>query len=144
MSDACRWGKSPCPAGAVPFPPGKGPAETARSRRGRRVDTLDTRLAGRAVRPRGVFEMLRNAAITGWGYYTPDKVLDNHQLERMVDTSDEWIRTRTGIRERRIAGPGETTATMCAAAARRALEQAQLHPADLDLLICATTTPDHL
>jgi 3-oxoacyl-[acyl-carrier-protein] synthase III len=88
--------------------------------------------------------MLRNAAITGWGSYTPEKVLDNRELERLVDTSDEWIRTRTGIRERRIAAPGETTASMCITAARRALERAELSARDLDLVVCATTTPDHL
>jgi 3-oxoacyl-[acyl-carrier-protein] synthase-3 len=88
--------------------------------------------------------MDENAAITGWGWYSPEKVLTNQELETLVGTSDEWIRTRTGIRERRIAGAGETTGTMCVRAARQALEEAQLSPHDLDLVICATTTPDHL
>src|SRR6516225_1323841 len=88
--------------------------------------------------------MWKFAAITGWGHYVPEKVLTNHDLEAMVETSDEWIRTRTGISERRIAGPEETTSSMCLAAANQALERAQLPPADLDLVICATTTPDHL
>jgi 3-oxoacyl-[acyl-carrier-protein] synthase-3 len=88
--------------------------------------------------------MLRYAAITGWGSYLPERVLTNADLEALVDTSDAWIRTRTGIRERRVAAPGEATASMCAAAARRALERARLDPADLDLVICASTTPDRL
>jgi 3-oxoacyl-[acyl-carrier-protein] synthase-3 len=85
-----------------------------------------------------------NAAITGWGWYSPEKVLTNQDLETLVGTSDEWIRTRTGICERRIAAAGETTATMSVRAARQALDEAQLSPHDLDLIICATTTPDHL
>src|SRR5262245_4421936 len=88
--------------------------------------------------------MHRYAAITGWGHYLPDRVLTNQDLERMVATSDEWIRTRTGIQERRIAGPAETTSAMCARAARVALERAGLFAQDLDLIICATTTPDYL
>ncbi|MBI1913869.1 MAG: beta-ketoacyl-ACP synthase 3, partial [Planctomycetes bacterium] len=85
-----------------------------------------------------------NAAITGWGWYSPRKVLTNHDLQQLVATSDDWIQTRTGIRERRIAAPGETTATMSVRAAREALTAAQLSPRDLDLVICATTTPDYL
>jgi 3-oxoacyl-[acyl-carrier-protein] synthase-3 len=88
--------------------------------------------------------MPRHAAVTGWGHYAPEKVLTNHDLEALVDTSDEWIRTRTGICERRIAAPDETTASMAAQASERALERAQLGAIDLDLIICATTTPDHL
>src|SRR5262245_48701028 len=86
----------------------------------------------------------RNAAITGWGCYSPAKILTNHDLEKLVDTNDDWITTRTGIRERRIAGPGETTASMCTVAGQRALERAGLAARDLNLIICATTTPDHL
>jgi 3-oxoacyl-[acyl-carrier-protein] synthase-3 len=85
-----------------------------------------------------------NAAVTGWGWYSPAQVLSNHDLEKLVDTNDEWIQTRTGIRERRIAGPGETTSSMCTTAARQALKKADLSALDLDLIICATTTPDHL
>jgi 3-oxoacyl-[acyl-carrier-protein] synthase-3 len=88
--------------------------------------------------------MMRYAAITGWGHCLPERVLTNKELESRIDTSDEWIWTRTGIRERRIAGPGETTASLCTAAARRALACAALAPAELDLVIYATTTPDHL
>ncbi|MBI2806391.1 MAG: ketoacyl-ACP synthase III [Planctomycetes bacterium] len=85
-----------------------------------------------------------NAAITGWGWYSPAQVLSNHDLEKLVDTNDAWIQSRTGIRERRIAGPNETTSTMGTIAARQALEEAELSARDLDLIICATTTPDHL
>lgn len=85
-----------------------------------------------------------NAAVTGWGWYCPSKVLSNEDLAKLVDTNDEWIRSRTGIRERRIAGPDETTSTMATIAARQALEEAELSARDLDLVICATTTPDQL
>jgi 3-oxoacyl-[acyl-carrier-protein] synthase-3 len=88
--------------------------------------------------------MWKFAALTGWGHYVPEKILTNQDLGGMIETSDEWIRTRTGISERRIAGPEETTSSMCLAAANQALERAQLAAADLDLVICATTTPDHL
>jgi 3-oxoacyl-[acyl-carrier-protein] synthase-3 len=88
--------------------------------------------------------MQSNAAITGWGWYSPERVLTNQDLEKLVKTSDEWIRTRTGIVERRLAGPGETTASMCLLASQQALVQAQLSPRDLDLVICGTTTPDYL
>jgi 3-oxoacyl-[acyl-carrier-protein] synthase-3 len=88
--------------------------------------------------------MTRYSRIIGWGKYAPEKVLTNQDLENMVDTSDEWIITRTGIRERRIAAPEETTATMSVEAARAALDKAQLRPTDLDLIIVATSSPDHL
>jgi 3-oxoacyl-[acyl-carrier-protein] synthase-3 len=86
--------------------------------------------------------MQRSAAITGWGHYVPPTVLTNKALESLVDTSDDWIRSRTGIVTRRLAGPDETTSSMCTAAAQRALERARLPAAELDLVICATTTPD--
>lgn len=88
--------------------------------------------------------MAQRAAITGWGAYVPARVLTNADLERMVATSDEWIVTRTGIRERRIAGPEETTLFMATEAARQAVATAGLDPAQLDLVIVATTTPDYL
>ena len=72
----------------------------------------------------------------------PEKVLTNADLERMVETSDEWIVTRTGIRERRIVGPNDSTTSLGAAAARQALEQARLSAEELDLIIVATCTPD--
>jgi 3-oxoacyl-[acyl-carrier-protein] synthase-3 len=91
----------------------------------------------------GRITMSQYSAITGWGKYLPQHVLTNADLERMVDTSDEWIVARTGIRERRIAGPEETTAFMAVAAARQALARAEVLATDLDLIIVATTTPDH-
>lgn len=81
-------------------------------------------------------------AILGTGSYAPEKILTNTDLARMVDTSDEWIFSRTGIRERRIAGEKETTSEMAAAAARAALADAGLTAADIDLVIVATVTPD--
>jgi 3-oxoacyl-[acyl-carrier-protein] synthase-3 len=86
----------------------------------------------------------RYARIAGWGKYLPEKVLTNHDLEQMVDTSDDWIRTRTGIRERRIVGDGETTATMAVEASKEALRVAGVDGADVDLVILATASPDHL
>lgn len=86
----------------------------------------------------------QNVRIAGWGKYAPPRVMDNHELERLVDTSDEWIRARTGIVERRIAGPDETTGTMAVEAGRAAMEMAGVDPGDLDLVIVATGTPDYL
>ena len=80
--------------------------------------------------------------IIGTGSYLPERVLTNAELERMVDTSDEWIRTRTGIRERRIAAPGETTCDLAERAARAAIKAAGVEPSDIDLIVVATTTPD--
>jgi 3-oxoacyl-[acyl-carrier-protein] synthase-3 len=76
--------------------------------------------------------------------YVPERVLSNQDLEQMVDTSDDWIVTRTGIRERRIVAEGEATVSMSLAASRQALERARLRPADLELIIVATSTPDYL
>jgi 3-oxoacyl-[acyl-carrier-protein] synthase-3 len=81
--------------------------------------------------------------ITGLGKYLPERVMPNAELERMVDTSDEWIHSRTGIGARRIAAPGETAATLGVAAAREALAAAGVAAADLDLIIVGTSTPDH-
>lgn len=80
--------------------------------------------------------------ILSTGRFLPDRVLTNHDLEGMVDTSDEWIRTRTGIRERRIADEGLLTADMAASAARCAMSRAGVEPEGLDLLVLATATPD--
>lgn len=81
--------------------------------------------------------------ITGWGSYVPERVLSNADLERMVDTSDEWIRSRTGIRERRVAAPHETTATLGAIAAKRAIAVSGLTPDDIDVIVVGTLTPDY-
>ena len=85
----------------------------------------------------------RSVRITGWGSYAPERVLTNADLERLVDTSDEWIQTRTGIRERRVAAPHETTATLAAVAGKRAIAVAGLEPDDIDLILVATLTPDY-
>ena len=85
---------------------------------------------------------MRGATITGTGMYVPDRVLTNRDLEHMVETSDEWIRERTGIRERRIAAPDQASSDLAVIAARRALESAGLEPADVDQIVVATTTPD--
>ncbi len=81
-------------------------------------------------------------AILGTGSYAPEKILTNDDLSKLVDTSDEWIFTRTGIRERHIAAPNETTSQMAAAAARLAMSDAGVTAADIDLIIVATVTPD--
>lgn len=86
----------------------------------------------------------RYANIIGWGKYAPDNVVTNDDIARYVDTSDEWIRTRSGIRERRFVTEGETTATMSIEAGRAALEKAGLAATDLDLILVATSSPDHL
>jgi 3-oxoacyl-[acyl-carrier-protein] synthase III len=84
----------------------------------------------------------RPISITGLGSYVPRRVVTNDELSKMVDTSDEWIVERTGIRERRIAAPEEALSDLCLPAAREALEQAGVRAADVDLIIVATVTPD--
>src|SRR5436190_23208387 len=86
--------------------------------------------------------MLRSVVL-GCGSYLPTRVLSNTELSRMVDTSDEWITQRTGIRERRIAAKGETTADMALAAARAALAAAGVEAQSIDLIVLATSTPDN-
>ena len=86
--------------------------------------------------------MITYAAITGWGMAVPDRVVTNADLERMVSTSSEWIETRTGIVERRVAGPDQSTSTLATEAGRRALERAGLAPAAIDMIVLATCTPD--
>jgi 3-oxoacyl-[acyl-carrier-protein] synthase-3 len=88
--------------------------------------------------------MTTRAVISGWGMYAPSRVMTNDDLAKLVDTSDEWIRTRTGIRERRIAADDETTATLSTLAARDALAVAGVEPQDVDLVIVATASPDYL
>jgi 3-oxoacyl-[acyl-carrier-protein] synthase-3 len=81
-------------------------------------------------------------SITGLGSHVPERVLTNDELSTLVDTSDEWIMERTGIRERRIAAPDEALTDLALPAARQALEQAGVAAEDIDLLVCATVTPD--
>lgn len=82
-------------------------------------------------------------AMLGTGHHVPERILTNQDLERMVDTSDEWIRERTGIRERHIASESEATSDMCQPAAERALADAGIGATDLDAIICATVTADN-
>jgi len=86
---------------------------------------------------------VRRAHVTGWGRYAPAQVLTNHDLERIVDTSDEWIVSRTGIRERRVAAAHETTASMAAVAGLRAIRTAGIEPDEIELILLATLTPDY-
>ena len=87
---------------------------------------------------------MKRASIIGVGSYVPEKVLTNFDLEKMVDTTDEWIRERTGIRERRIAGENEATSDLGFEAARRAIESAKIDPKELELIIVGTSSPDML
>jgi 3-oxoacyl-[acyl-carrier-protein] synthase-3 len=86
---------------------------------------------------------LIRSVITGCGGYLPETVLTNHDLAKIVDTTDEWIRERTGIRERHIAGEGELTSDLGTAAAEQALERAGVDARDVDLIVLATATPDN-
>ncbi len=84
------------------------------------------------------------AHITGWGMSVPEKVLTNDDLAELVDTNDEWIRSRTGIRERHIANDEQSTATLASDAAIKALEQAKIRPSEIDLIIVATSSPEYI
>jgi 3-oxoacyl-[acyl-carrier-protein] synthase-3 len=86
----------------------------------------------------------KNAVITGWGMYAPSRVVTNDDLAKFVDTNDEWISSRTGIKERRFASEGETTSSMSVRAARIALDRAKLRPQDVQLVIVGTCSPDYL
>lgn len=86
----------------------------------------------------------RYAKISGWGKYVPDKILTNDDLAQMVDTSDEWITSRTGIKERRIRTEKDTNSSMAVAASKPAIKMAGLKSEDLDLIIVATSSPDYL
>ena len=88
--------------------------------------------------------MNRFAHVTGWGMAAPDRVLTNDDLAKMVDTSDDWIISRTGISERHIAEKGETTATLAVDAALRALESTDITANDIDLIIVATSSPEYI
>jgi 3-oxoacyl-[acyl-carrier-protein] synthase III len=87
---------------------------------------------------------LRSSTITGWGHYAPEKVLTNHDLEKIVDTSDEWIQSRSGIRERHVASPDDQTSTLSARAGERALHRAGVSAQDIDLILVASSSPDYL
>lgn len=89
-------------------------------------------------------QTLRHANITGTGRYLPERVITNQYLEALVDTSDEWIRQRTGIIERRMAAPEQATSDLCLEAAKIAIADAGLTPNDIDQIIVATVTPDHM
>lgn len=84
------------------------------------------------------------ARITGMGSYLPERIMTNQEFEELIDTTDEWILTRTGIKERRIAGPNEFTSDMGTAAAKEALKAAGLVPNDIELILVATMTPDYI
>src|SRR5512139_1187904 len=84
------------------------------------------------------------AHITGWGMSAPEKVLTNDDISKMVETSDEWIRERTGIRERRIARDDQFPSTLGLEASIKALKVANLHPRDLDLIICSSSSPEYI
>ncbi|MGC1479691.1 MAG: beta-ketoacyl-ACP synthase III, partial [Chthoniobacterales bacterium] len=84
----------------------------------------------------------RTVSIIGTGSYVPERILTNADLEKMVDTNDEWVTSRTGIKERRIAADGEHTSHMAAEAARRAMDQAGIDATEIDLILVATVTPD--
>jgi 3-oxoacyl-[acyl-carrier-protein] synthase-3 len=88
--------------------------------------------------------MTRFAHITGWGMAIPEKILTNQELSKIVDTNHDWIVSRTGIHERRIVSDGESTATLAREAALKALEIANLKPADVDLIIVSTSSPEHI
>lgn len=94
------------------------------------------------IHPRTSRPHLRTVSITGVGSCVPERILSNADLERMVETSDEWITTRTGIRERRIAAEGQATSDLATEAARRALADAGIQAGEVDLIIVATITPD--
>jgi 3-oxoacyl-[acyl-carrier-protein] synthase-3 len=85
---------------------------------------------------------LKPVGVLGSGYYVPERVLTNRELEQMVETNDEWIVSRTGIRERRIAAPEQATSDLACEAAKKAIERAGITAEDLDLIIVATITPD--
>src|SRR6266576_1189248 len=89
-------------------------------------------------------KLRRTVSIIGTGSYVPKKVLTNADLSRMVDTSDDWITTRTGIKERRIAAKDENTSDMATRAALKAIEQAKISPREINLILVATATPDML
>ena len=91
-----------------------------------------------------LFRSMTYARIVGTGSYLPENVMTNEDMEKVVDTSDQWIRERTGIEQRHIAVEGETTVDLAEKASRQAIEAAGLQPADIDLIVFATSTPDKI
>lgn len=87
---------------------------------------------------------MKYSSVAGTGSYLPERVMTNAELATLVDTTDQWIRERTGIRKRHIAGPNQTCTGLAEVAARRALAAAQMKPAEIDLIVVATTTPDQI
>mgnify|MGYP001611274954 CR=1 FL=1 len=87
---------------------------------------------------------MKYSRVIGTGGYLPEKIMTNADLEKIVDTTDDWIVARTGIRERHIAADGETTCDLAEQATRRALESAGIQAKDIDLIVLATTTPDRI
>jgi 3-oxoacyl-[acyl-carrier-protein] synthase-3 len=85
-----------------------------------------------------------DAVITGTGSFTPERVLTNADLEKMVDTTDEWITTRTGIKERRIADKETAASDLCLEATKKAMDEAKIKPEELDLIMIGTVTSDYL
>lgn len=104
---------------------------------------MATATKGAAAPGKGRFDTGIYAHLVGWGMALPDKVMTNDDLSAFVETSDEWIQARTGIRERRIASEKDTTASLGLRAARQALDVADVLPAELDLIICATSTSEN-
>jgi len=104
--------------------------------------TQSPRVRSDAVPLRTYRSQGRPSAIAGIGVHVPERVLTNRELEQMVDTSDQWIAERTGIRERRVAEPGTPTFELATRAARAALERTETRPQDLDMILVATSTPD--
>src|SRR5881296_3176375 len=106
---------------------------------------MSTSAAAKFTNPRAKFNFQgRTCSISGVGSYVPARILTNAELEKMVETTDEWITTRTGIKERRLAADNEFTSDMAAKAARRAMEKAGIAADQIELIIVATITPDML
>src|SRR5438093_987510 len=87
-------------------------------------------------------QLTRSVSIVGTGSYMPERVMTNAEFEKLVDTTDEWIATRTGIRERRMAAANQFTSDLASEAARRAMAEANVKPEEIELIIVATITPD--
>ena len=86
----------------------------------------------------------KSVGIKGLGYYVPEKVMTNFDFEKIIDTSDEWIRTRTGIEERRFAAPEQATSDLCVEAAKKAIAASGIAKEDIDMILVATCSPDYL